>query len=580
MTPTTKDRLQLAIQHHSAGRLAEAEAIHRQILVEHPNEADALHLLGYLIHQSRRDPSALDLVRRAIAIEPRAFQYHNTFGLILLDRGQAPAAAEAFRRAIQINPGVSDAHNNLGSALQAQNQFDQAIAAYREAVRIKPDLTSAHFNIGSALTAKGDLPSAAAALRDTLRIDPRLARAHNNLGYVLYLQNLLDEAVAAFHEAVAHEPNYSAAWNNLGLAYRASDQPQQAADAFARAVALNPSYADAENNWGLALADLGRSAEAIAHQRRAISLRPDFARAHWALSQLLLLRDEYEEGFSHWDWRLKIPELGLKMSFSQPMWDGGNIAGRRIVLITEQGAGDAIQFARFIPLVAQRGGHVILACKEPLARLLQTAQGVQETFVEGQTIPGADLYCPLESLPKVFKTTFQTIPAQTPYLSVDSGDAERWKARMPDDKLKVGLVWSGKTIPNPKRSIPLSQLAPLGEIENIWWLSLQTGEAASQASSSPFPLTNWSDELKDFAATAALVSQLDLIITIDTAVAHLAGALGKRVWVMLPFVADWRWGLGRENCPWYPTMRLFRQPVAGDWGAVIKQIACAPFWNE
>jgi tetratricopeptide (TPR) repeat protein len=541
LTPTLKDRLQLALNHHTAGRLAEAESLYLQILAEDSNNADALHLLGYLIHQSRRDPGAAGLIIRAIMINPDAFQYHNSLGLVLLESGRPTPAATSFQIALAIKPDSADTHNNLGSALQAQNKLEPAIAAYRAAIHLNPKLTAAYNNLGSALTSLGDLPSAADALRQALELNPNLAKAHNTLGYVLFLQDLPDNAIPHIE----------------------------------RAIALDPNYADAHNNLGIALAALGQIDRPIACHRKALSLQPDFATAHWALANVLLKRDEYEEGFTQWEWRLKVPELKLKMDFPQPVWDGSDLAGRRIVLITEQGAGDAIQFVRYAPLVAQRGGRVIIVCREPLARLLATAPGVIEHYVQHQAVPNVDLRCPLESLPTVFKTTFQTIPAQTPYLFADPTDSARWAARMPTDRLKIGLVWSGQAKPNPRRSMPVTELAPLAELPNIWWLSLQVGEAAAQASSAGFPLVNWSDELNDYADTAALMNPLDLIITIDTSVAHLAGALGKPVWVMLPHVADWRFGLGRDTCPWYPTMRLFRQPGPGDWTSVIQQVVAA-----
>jgi hypothetical protein len=305
---------------------------------------------------------------------------------------------------------------------------------------------------------------------------------------------------------------------------------------------------------------------------------------HWNLALMLLTHGDFERGWREYEWRWRVRELNMEFKAAGPQWDGSDLAGRQILLFAEQGLGDAIQFVRYIPQVSQRGGKIALAVQGELIRLLRGTGGDRneisrsvETWVAfGEETPGYDVYCPLLTLPKVFGTTLSNIPADTPYLFADEAMAAQWKSRMPsDDRLKVGLVWAGrpKHINDRNRSIAAGKLAPLARAENVWFCSLQKGPIARPEDRPPFELADWTSELNDFADTAALIANLDLVICADTAVAHLAGAMGKRVWVLIPYLPDWRWMLDRTDSPWYPTMRLFRQPRPGDWETVMQQVA-------
>jgi TPR repeat/Glycosyltransferase family 9 (heptosyltransferase)/Tetratricopeptide repeat len=361
------------------------------------------------------------------------------------------------------------------------------------------------------------------------------------------------------------------------------EQLDEAIIAYRQAIALKPEYPEAYSNLGNALRDSGRLDEAIISYRQAIALKPNYAEAHGNLATALLLWGDFKSDFKEYEWRWKCANfLSPFRNFAQPRWDGGALETRTLLLYTEQGFGDALQFIRFLPLAAQHGGRIIVLCQTELQRLFRTMPVRCQVIAQNDPVPDFDLHCPVLSLPFIFGTTLGNVPNIVPYLYADGQDAKKWQQRL-DDHLpnmkmgKVGLVWAGNLKPNRNRSMELQCLAPLGQVPGVRFFSLQKGEASAQAKIPPagMELVDWTDQLTDFADTAAMIADLDLIITIDTAVAHLAGAMGKPVWTMLPFNPDWRWLLEREDSPWYPTMRLFRQSTRGDWDSVIKQVTDA-----
>jgi hypothetical protein len=316
--------------------------------------------------------------------------------------------------------------------------------------------------------------------------------------------------------------------------------------------------------------------EAEASFRRAIELRTDFADAHNDLAMCLLLRGDFSQGWQEYEWRWKLPEIRrIDPKIPGPAWDGSPLDGESIFLHAEQGFGDTIQFARYIPMVAQRGARVILACQPEVAPLIRQIEGIERIILPGEPRPACDTHLPLLSLPRIFETRLDTIPAKVPYIHADPERAEHWKSRLAEHagSLKVGLCWSGRAMHSRDifRSIPPEQLAPLASVEGVRFFSLQKGAATAP----PIPLIDPTPELHDFSDTAALINNLDLVITVDTAVAHVAGAMGKPVWLLLSFCPDWRWLLERPDSPWYPTARVFRQASAGDWRAVMLDVANA-----
>jgi len=475
--------------------------------------------------------------------------------------GQFAQAEEIYRQVLAMAPGYAEAHSNLGDVLREQGRFDEAIAACRRATELRPDDAEMHSNLGHALWAGGRLDEAVAACRRAIQLQPQFAEAYTNLGNALRDQGQLDEAIAAYRTTVQLRPDYAGACNNLGNALRDQGHPQ----------------------------------EAMAALRRATDLNPGFAEAHWNTSLLLLLSGDFERGWPLYENRWSGSDLRtFERSFTQPRWRGEPLQGQRVLVHAEQGLGDTLQFIRYAPLVAERGGQVIVECQPGLKALLTGLPGIAQVIERGEPWPAFDLQIPMLSLPLAFGTRVKTIPASVPYLRADAQKAARWRARLEQDHekaddlskrhpLKVGLVWAGgepsdrpqQRAMNQRRSLRLSQLAPLAAVPGVIFVSLQKGDPVAQAKTPPegMRLLDWTDELADFSDTAALVENLDLVISVDTAVAHLAGALGKPVWLLNRFDTCWRWLLGREDSPWYPTMRIFRQPRWMDWEPVIQSVA-------
>jgi len=644
---TSQQAFDLALEHHQAGRLQQAELIYQQILAHQPEHADVLHLLGVVNAQMGRRDVAVDLIRKAIGVKPNFPPAYNNLGHALLERGQLEQAVVAFRQALALKPNFPEAHFNLGNALKDQGHLDQAIAAYRRVLVLKPNYPGTHSNLGAALLAagqvdqaiaacrqaiilnpkdpgaygnlgnalrsKGNLDEAIDACRQAIALNPNFPDAYNNLGVALKKHGQLDEAIAAFRQAIVLKPKYAEAHSNLGNALQDKGLWDEAISAYRQAMALKPSYAEAHNNLGTALQVSGYLDEAIAAYRQAmtvranyaeahsnlgsalqakghldkaitafcqaITLKPDYAEAHHNLSLALLVQGDFRQGWEEYEWRWHVAGLrSVRRDFTQPQWDGSPLKGHTILLHSEQGFGDTIQFIRYLPLVAQRGGRVIVECPPELHRLLKAMNANIPFVPRGQSLPNFDVHSPLLSLPKVMGTTLASIPGNVPYLHADAADVALWRNRLAEqsDCKKVGLVWAGSRQHknDGNRSLKLASLGALSQVPGMCFFSLQKGEASSQATTPPQGMTliDVSQQLNDFADTAALIANLDLIIAVDTAVAHLAGAMGKPVWTLLPFMPDWRWLLERQDSPWYPTMRLFRQPSIGDWDSVIKQV--------
>jgi tetratricopeptide (TPR) repeat protein len=524
--------------HHQAGRLSQAQEIYRQILAGDPDNAEALHLLGQALFQSGRPHDGLPLIQKAIERNGNRAIFHYNLGVLLMSLDRHAAAASAFRQATKLHDNFPEAWYNLGNATRAEGNSQGAIQYFQQALALRPNWIDARNNLGIAQMESGQ---------------PDLAEAQ-------------------FRAALAEKPDFPEIQYNLANSLRQQGRSEPAIAAYQRVIELNPRHADA---W-MYLASLYRSAgqvdDAVAALRKTVELAPDRAIAHYDLGMALLRRGDLAEGWPHYDWRSKVESFSLRpRPYSQPIWDGGDLAGKRILLYPEQGFGDVIQFARYIPMVAKLGGQIILESFNELGRLLANLEGVEKIFPQGIPPPDFDLHCPLLSLPGRFRTTLATIPKSESYLQANPNLIEEWRRRFPEGekRLKVGLIWRGRPNPEPGRSIAADRLLPLSKISGVWFCSLQTGAPSNL----PFPMADWTSDIKDFADTAALMANLDLILTIDTAGAHLAGALGKKTWCMLKFLPDWRWiGRGSDSL-WYPTVRLFRQSQDGDWDGVVQQIA-------
>jgi len=527
------------------GRASAAEELYRSVLAQNPDHSGALHRLSLLCLERDRFEEAARLLRRWIAREPDVSGAHNNLG-IALNRLRRPAEAAAhFEKAIELEPDRAEAHYNLGRARQNLGRIAQARECYERAVALRGDYAEAN-NALAVLLAGDDPERALACFRRAIAARPAHADTHNNMGILLHGLGLYEEAVASY----------------------------------ARALALKPDHADAHNNLGLSLRDLNRHEEAIACFEMAQAIRPDHVDAHVNEALARLALGDYATGWKKYAWRLLGENFSKgKKRPAQPLWLGHwDISGKTILLHGEQGLGDTIQFARFVAPVARLGGRVVLAVQRPLTALMAGLEGASVVCGQGDRLPPFDAFCPLPSLPLAFQTTPQTIPAEVPYLAAPPDRLAKWRPAL--DALprpRVGLMWTRGASPQDRRSLPLSLLLPLLELRDVQFVALQKElpdlEAALFASTRVPSFLG--ERLADLADTAAIIAMLDLVITIDTSIAHVAGALGKPMWVLLPFSADWRWMREASASPWYPTARLFRQAAPGDWQSVVGQVADA-----
>ncbi|MGD9538131.1 MAG: tetratricopeptide repeat protein [Alphaproteobacteria bacterium] len=486
------------------------------------------------------------------------------------DTARAPGKAESAAAALA-----------RGNALQAQGRLDEALASFDAAIALAPALTGAYFNRGNLLDRLKRYDEAIASYEQAIARDPAFAAAYNHLGNTLRKRGRYQEALACHEKVIALRGDYPQAYTNRGNALQELGRFDQALASFDKAIALEPGYARAFYNRGNLLSLWGRHDEAIASYDRAVAAKPDYAAAHWNKSLLLLLRGDFEAGWPLYEWRWACDEFpSAKRDFAQPLWLGAEaLSGKTILLHAEQGLGDTIQFCRYAPLVTAHGAKVMIEVQRPLKSLVESLEGASHVVPRGNALPRFDCQTPLLSLPLALGTRLDSIPAQVPYLKASAASMCYWAETLGERRrLRVGLAWSGS--PTHKhdrnRSIALAELLPLLACDaDLIGLQKEVRPEDSAVLASAPPLNNPGPSLADFADTAALIANLDLVISVDTAVAHLAGALGKPVWIMLPFEPDWRWLLGRDDSPWYPTARLFRQAAPGDWGGVVARIAAA-----
>jgi Tfp pilus assembly protein PilF len=464
---------------------------------------------------------------------------------------------------------VAQAMESAQAHLQA-GRLSEAERACRGALALKGDDAQGHAMLGVILRRQGRHGEAVAAYERALQLKPDWPEVLNNLGNALLDNRLPHQAVAAFKRALDLRPTMAEAFNNLGNVLRQLGMYEEAAGAYRRSLALAPQSLDARNNIGGALSAAGKFEEAAKIHRQIIVEHPKFAPAHWDLSLILLRDGDYGRGWEEYEWRWGVADLRLGERLKSRQWVGEELNGKTIVVYAEQGLGDAIQFARFVPMVAARGGRVVLVCRKELMPVFERVAGVAQCVT---TVPEHEVSCPLLSLAGVLGIRLENLPKDGAYIAADEATAKKWAERFAGERRrKVGVVWAGRTYPDPLRSVPLAEMARLAEVADACWVSLQTGDAAFETRPGNFSMMDCGKELKNFGETAGLMANLDLIVTIDTAAAHLAGAMGKPALVLLKHAADWRWMRDRADCPWYPTLRLFRQPRAGDWQTPIGEV--------
>ncbi len=596
---------------HQGGALLAAEAKYQEVLKINPNNAHCLFLYGILFHHTGRLSAAVTAINASIAInQDNPFSHYN-LAIVLGDLGRLDEAEVRYRRALAIKPDYVEAHYNLANTLKDLGRLEEAIAGYRQALGIKPDYAEVYCNLGNALKHCGRLDEATVSYRQALGIKPDYAEAHSNLGNALHDLGRLDEAEACYGRALGIKPDYAEAHYNLGNTLHDLGRLDQAEACYRRALMINPNYADAYYNLGNTLQDLDRLSEAEANYRlaisrrpesaeahsnlgntlkrtgrrdeamvsyqRALAIKPDFVEVHWNEGLLRLLTGEFLLGWQKYEYRWQKKDA-KPPGHQQVPWDGAPLEGKTILIYCEQGLGDSIQFIRYIPLVKARGAMIAVLCPKPLQRLFVSVTEIDHLLTDENDIPHCDYQIPLITLPLAFKTELATIPNVIPYLSTCPISTEKWSQRLGKlAGIKVGIAWRG----NPKhkndrnRSIHPKVLSKIIKTSGCIFISLQKNAKDDDLAvfSGRQNYIDIAGELDDFADTAAVIENLDLVISVDTSIAHLAGALGKPVWIFLPFDPDWRWLLDRNDSPWYPSVRLFRQSRIGDWTSVIDAAA-------
>ncbi|MCF7976361.1 MAG: tetratricopeptide repeat protein [Phycisphaerae bacterium] len=573
--------LKQAVQCHQNGRLDQAEALYQEALQHAPDHADIHHCLGIIASQTKRHDMALDHLRKALTVSPDVAQFHNTLGIALEKAGLEQDAVKAYEQAIELNPAFAEAYNNLAIVWQGLGNYDKAIEASTQALTLLPEQSGFHNTLGYSLQHKGQTEQALASFKRALHYHPNHPEPLNHMGVIYTELEQYDQAIACLTQAIALATDYAEAHNQLGMAYHGAERMDDAIAAFKQALALEPDFIQALYNLGNVQLTQGLCHQAIETFQQCLALDPDYALAHWNLSHALLLSGQYEQAWPHYAWR-HHPDLAIStypFPLQGPAWDGHPFPDQRLLIHFEQGYGDSLQFARFIAQAKALGGTVIVQVRASLARIFETVAGIDELVIVGRdgVAPDMqyDIHTSLLDLPQRLNTTLDTLTS-SPYVTCPQDLTNAWQSRIESPHLKVGIVWAGspKHGNDKRRSCDLGHWSPLMALPGIAWYSLQMGPAAAQLSQSPFSeiMTDLSHATADFDDTSAAIEQLDLVITVDTAVLHLAGAMGKPTWALLPYAPDWRWMLDRTDSPWYPSVTLFRQNTPGDWQGVLRDV--------
>jgi len=616
MTPQLQTILHQAVQAFQSGNLDSADLMLKRVLQIDSKNLPALHILGLIKVSQSHYKEAADYLGRAARLNPNDASIHYNLAKALSDSGndkdalihhkKAVALAltnpeawlnygkslsnlgcyeEAliqFDKALGLRPDYAEALLNKGAALKGLKKYEEALIFVENALAINPNLVGGWSNKGVTLKELKRYDEAIAHFDKALSLKPDYAEAYSNKGNALYELKRYDEAIAYFDKALSLKPDYPEAWSNKGSTLHELIRYEEAIAHYDKALSLKPDYAEGWSNKGVTLNELKRYDEAIAHYDKALSLKPDHHEASWNKSLSLLLQGDFDNGLPLYESRWyseKISVIAGKRLFEKPTWLGvESLKDKTILLYGEQGFGDFIQFCRYAKLVADLGAKVILEVPQPLAGLMKDLEGVTQLVIKGKELPFFDYQCPLLSLPLVFKTNLFNIPNAISYIKIDSHPNKilEWKTRLgPKLKPRVGLAWSGN--PNHRndhnRSLLLADILPFLATQ-FEYVSLQkeVREVDKLTLNSNTHILNFASHLNDFVDTAALIENLDLVISVDTSVAHLSGALGKKVWTLLQNVPDWRWLLDREDSPWYPSMKLYRQISIGDWNGVLDRV--------
>jgi tetratricopeptide (TPR) repeat protein len=574
---------------YQQGAYREAEVSVRKAIAQRPDHAAAHADLSVVLRAAGKLDAAVAAYRDALRIRPKDSPTHFNLGNALADQGKLKEAATSYEVAVQLKPDFAEAYHHLGNVLARLGLLKRAVPCYVRALELKPEEVELIVDLGVAFLKLEKHQEAFTAFRRALQLRPDHVAALNNLSLVLKNTGQLDEAIKPLERAVAIDPGNAVIQSSLGTVLKDQGKLAAAAASFQKALGLRPDYAKAHYNLANTRLEQGQLDAAMAGYERAIELDPELADASYERACLWLLQGDFERGWPEYECRWQIRQAHrrgqLRRHDQWPLWDGGTLDGKSILLYAEQGFGDAFQFVRYAALVKERGGKVLLECDPRLIDLLSRCPSIDRLIPRGEEISeSVDCQAPLMSLPGIFKTRANTIPAGEAYLMADPERVSRWRERLAAcGGLRIGIAWQGSQehARDRVRSISLAQFAPLATVPGVRLLSLQKGPSSRQVGEleGRFAVDDLAVELDEaaggFVDTAAVMTSLDLVISSDTAIAHLAGGLGVPVWVALSEIPDWRWQLSRDDSPWYPTMRLFRQPDRGDWRGVFEAMAAA-----
>ena len=543
-----------------------------------PNDAGTHFSRGVGLHALRQLEAAAASYAKAVALQPQHAHAHFNLGSVLLELQQWQAAVASYDQANACRPQHAQTHFHRAYALHMLEHLQAALAGYDQAIALQTDYAEAYCNRGVVLQDLRQWQAAIASQDMALSIKPDYAEAYCNRGVALQALKLWPAAIASFDHAVANKPDYAKAYSNRGMALHESMLLEAAIASYDQAIAIKPDYAEAYSHRGLALHALGQLDAAVASYDQAIALQPDYGQALFNKSLSLLLAGDFQAGWKLYEWRWEdVNSKARKRNFDQPLWLGdAPLAGKTILLHSEQGYGDTIQFCRYAAVLAAQGAHVILEVQKGLLNLLAGLEGVAQLVEIGTPLPVFDYHCPLMSLPLACQTELHSIPGTQPYLRCDTHKLQQWSDRLgAKTKPRIGLTWSGSAAHSNdgNRSIPLSMWIPyLGDAFEYVSLQKDVRDADQTSLAAHSQVRHFGDHLHDFVDTAALCALMDVVVCVDTSVAHLSAALGKPTWVLLPHVPDWRWLMDREDTPWYPSARLYRQAARGDWAGVLVRV--------
>ena len=583
-----------AMENYQAGNLHQAIIICKKIVKIHPNNINAVNLLGIISYEQKDYESAIRYLKKLINLNSSNAEAYYILGHSLQEKGEADEAITYYQKSLQLNPNFLDAYYNLGTLFQDKKRNDEASSCYQKALQINPNDIDALYNLGRVLQEKELFDDAITYYQRALQINPNLADAYNNIGTILQEKELFDEAMTYCQNALKLNPHLADAYNNIGIILQEKELFDEAVTCFHKALQISPTFYKAYYNLGNSMQEKGQMDKAITCYQKALQLNPNDADVHFGLGVTFLLLGNFSQGWNEYEWRWKTKDFHKRScyrqpsDFSQPLWDGSSLKRKSILIFAEQGVGDEIMFASCFEEIIEQADECFIECDKRLMPIFTRSfpkgvliERLKEADICRSKLPQTDMVLPLGSLPKFLRPDFSAFP-QKCYIVPNADKVNVWRNRLKelDTGLKVGISWRGGGISKVirKRSIKLEQWAKLLSLSGIHFINLQYGECKDELREIKeklgITIHDWedADPLKDLDNFAAQIYALDLVISVDNSTVHMAGALGIPVWTLIPFLPDWRWILNREDSPWYPTMRLFRQPTLGDWESVIAKV--------